>query len=211
MQDAESYYRAMFRGRATSWNIRDTHMADTLDTLMAYLDRVTGAQSRVVWWAHNSHVGDAAATEAGAQGEVTLGRLVRDRHGDGCRLIGLTTHHGSVTAASDWGGDAERKVVRPGLAGSVEELFHEVGRDAFLVDVAASPPAADVLRVARLERAIGVIYRPQSERHSHYLHARPADQFDAIIHIDETRALPPLERSSLWVQGERPETYPSAL
>jgi erythromycin esterase-like protein len=200
--DAERYYRAMFRGGSESWNLRDTHMADTLDALVAHLERTRG-HARTVVWEHNSHVGDARATELGSGGQVTVGQLARERHGSDVLLVGLTTYTGTVTAASDWGGDAERKRVRPALEGSWEALFHEQHAGRFLLDLGASD-----LRARRLQRAIGVVYRPETERHSHYLHARLRDQFDMILHIDETRALEPLERTSLWEAGELPETYP---
>ncbi|EKT78967.1 erythromycin esterase, partial [Rhodococcus opacus M213] len=144
-------------------------------------------------------------------GEVTVGQLVREAYPDACRLIGFTTFEGSVTAASQWGGPAERKEVRPALPGSVEELFHELGEPSFLVRTDEGNAAARTLRAARLQRAIGVIYRPETERQSHYFHTRISDQFDAVIHIDTTRAVEPLERTSLWVEGETPETYPSAF
>ncbi|MFC9552531.1 erythromycin esterase family protein [Rhodococcus sp. NPDC056960] len=210
VRDAEEYYRTMFRGRVASWNLRDRHMVDTLDALIAHLDRRSESPSRVVVWAHNSHVGDARATEVGMHGELTVGQLVRERYRDDCRLIGFSTHSGTVTAASEWGGPAERKVVRAALPSSVEELFHEVGKESFLIRT-QDGPVADTLRAARLERAIGVIYLPETERHSHYFHTRLSEQFDAMIHIDTTRALEPLEYTSLWVDGERPETYPFAL
>ncbi|KAF0958726.1 erythromycin esterase family protein [Rhodococcus sp. T7] len=210
VRNAEEYYRTMFRGRVASWNLRDRHMADTLDALIAHLDRRADTPARVVVWAHNSHVGDARATEVGAHGELTVGQLVRERYPQICRLIGFTTYSGSVTAAGEWNGPAERKTVRAALPSSVEELFHEVGKESFLVRM-QDGPVADTLRTARLGRAIGVIYRPDTERQSHYVHARLADQFDAVIHIDTTHALEPLEYSSLWVDGERPETYPFAL
>ena len=167
--------------------------------------------ARIVVWAHNSHVGDARATEVGADGQLTLGQLVRERYGEDSRLIGFTTYCGTVTAASEWGGIAERKIVRPALNGSVEELLHETGRPEFLVSAMISRDAAEPLDVVRLGRAIGVIYLPATERQSHYYHVRPADQFDAIIHIDKTRALEPLEVTSQWVAGETPETYPTGL
>ncbi|ORW04693.1 hypothetical protein AWC15_02795 [Mycobacterium lacus] len=212
VRNAEVYYRAMFSGRVTSWNLRDRHMAQTLEALVAHLDRHGDAPpARIVVWAHNSHVGDARATEVWADGQLTLGQLVRQNYGDESRLIGLSTYTGTVTAASEWGGVAERKVVRPALNGSVEELFHETGKDAFLVSAAISREAADPLEVVRLGRAIGVIYLPATERQSHYFHVRPADQFDAMIHIDQTRALEPLEPTSLWIAGETPETYPTGL
>ena len=212
VRDAEVYYRSMFSGRVTSWNLRDTHMAQTLDALLAHLDRHPGGQpARIVVWAHNSHVGDARATEMGADGQLTLGQLAREKFGAGTRLIGFTTYSGTVTAASDWGGPAERKVVRTALNGSIEELLHETANPSFLVSPMLSGAAAEPLSVVRLGRAIGVIYLPATERQSHYFHNRPADQFDAIIHIDRTRALEPLEVSSLWVEGETPETYPTGL
>jgi erythromycin esterase-like protein/predicted phosphoribosyltransferase len=210
VRDVERYYRAMFGGRVTSWNLRDQHMAQTLQALLAHLDRHDDATpARIVVWAHNSHVGDARATDVSADGQLTLGQLVRERYGDDCRLIGFSTYTGTVTAASEWGGVAERKVVRPGLPGSVEELFHETGNPAFVVS--SDSAAAAALDVVRLGRAIGVIYLPATERQSHYFHVRPADQFDAMIHIENTQALQPLEVTSQWVAGETPETYPTGL
>ncbi|BBX18488.1 hypothetical protein CRI77_08465 [Mycolicibacterium duvalii] len=210
VRDAEMYYRAMFGTRVNSWNLRDQHMAQTLEALLAHLDR-SGEPARIVVWAHNSHVGDARATEVGVDGQLTLGQLVREKFGGRSRLIGFTTYSGTVTAASDWGGIAERKVVRPALNGSVEELFHEVERPEFLVAAAISRAAAEPLDTVRLARAIGVIYRPETERQSHYYHVRPGDQYDALIHIDKTTALEPLEPTSVWVAGETPETYPTGL
>lgn len=212
VRNAEEYYRGMFRGRATSWNMRDTHMAETLNALVTHLDRHSGAEpARIVVWAHNSHVGDARATEVSADGQLTIGQLVRERYGEECRLIGFSTYRGTVTAASEWGGISERKAVRPALNGSIEELLHETGKDAFLVVMHDGSPAEKALDVVRLARAIGVIYLPQTERQSHYFHVRPSDQYDAMIHIDTTRALEPLEPTSLWIAGETPETYPSGL
>lgn len=212
VRNAEVYYRAMFSGRVTSWNLRDQHMAHTLQALLDHLSRQQKPNpARIVVWAHNSHVGDARATEVGGDGQLTLGQLVRERYGDDCRLIGFTTYSGTVTAASEWGGIAERKTVRRALNGSVEELFHETGRSDFLVSPMLSRAAAAPLDVVRLGRAIGVIYLPDTERQSHYYHVRPSEQFDAIIHVDKTRALEPLEVTSHWVAGETPETYPTGL
>jgi erythromycin esterase-like protein len=196
--NAEEYYRSVFRGGAESWNLRDRHMAETLEALAAHLD------ARIAVWAHNSHVGDARATQLSERGELNIGQLVRQRHGRETLLVGFTTFTGTVTAAYDWGGPAERKRVRRALEGSWEELFHRTGEAQLLV-----VPAG--LQGRRLERAIGVIYRPETERLSHYFEARLADQFDAVIHIDETRAVEPLERTSDWVEGELPETYPWAV
>ena len=212
VRNAEVYYRAMFSGRVTSWNLRDKHMAQTLEALLKHLDRHHDVPSaRIVVWAHNSHVGDARATEVWADGQLTLGQLVRQRYGNESRLIGFSTYSGTVTGASEWGAVAERKAVRPALNGSIEELLHETGKSSFLVSPRINPEAAEPLSAVRLGRAIGVIYRPETERQSHYFHVRPADQFDAMIHIDRTRALEPLEPMSLWIAGETPETYPSGL
>ncbi|WP_219509029.1 erythromycin esterase family protein [Nonomuraea ceibae] len=205
VQAAERYYRSMVSGRVSSWNLRDEHMADTLDALAEHLSRVREEPAKLVVWAHNSHLGDARATEMGARGELNVGQLIRERHPGECRSIGFTTYSGTVTAADEWGGPAERKVVRPALPGSVEELLHRVQAREFMLRFDVARPAADVLRAALLERAIGVIYRPRTERQSHYFRARVADQFDAVIHIDETRALEPLERTGCW---ERGEAYP---
>jgi erythromycin esterase-like protein/predicted phosphoribosyltransferase len=203
--DAEEYYRSMFRSNVESWNLRDTHMADTLGELVAYLERTTDAPVKVVVWAHNSHLGDARATELGQAGELNVGQLVRERAGAArALLVGFSTYAGTVTAASDWGGPAERKRVRRALPGSWEELFHQQAQKRFLVDPAG-------LHGRRLERAIGVIYRPETERISHYFHARVADQFDALIHIDETQALEPLESTTTWEAGEVPETFPHGV
>ena len=212
VRNAEAYYRGMFRGRVTSWNMRDAHMAQTLTALLGHLDRHGGPEpAKVVVWAHNSHVGDARATEVSADGQLTIGQLAREQFGEDCRLIGFSTYRGTVTAASDWGSVAERKVVRPALAGSIEELLHETGKEAFIVAMHDGSPAAGALEVVRLGRAIGVIYLPQTERQSHYFHVRPSDQFDAMIHIDSTRALEPLEPTSVWVAGQNPETFPTGL
>ena len=208
VQASAEYYRTMFSGRVSSWNLRDQHMADTLDALVGHLSRQRGRPAKIVVWAHNSHVGDARATELGSQGELDVGQLVRERHPGNCRLLGFTTYTGTVTAASDWGGPAERKWVRPALPDSVEELFHDAGEKGFMLSFGHAPQAAQALRSARAERAIGVIYRPATERQSHYFRSRVADQFDAVIHIEETRAVEPLERTAGWERGEVPETYP---
>jgi erythromycin esterase-like protein len=199
--NAERYYRAMFRGGVESWNLRDRHMAETLEELAAHLERTAGRVAKVAVWEHNSHLGDNRATELGGTGQLNVGQLVRERHGDAAMIVGFSTYTGTVTAASDWGQPAERKHVRPGLPGSWEELFHQQDGSGFLVD-------PTVLPGRRLQRAIGVVYRPETERISHYFHARIAQQFDAVIHLDETHALEPLERTSQWETGELPETYP---
>jgi erythromycin esterase-like protein/predicted phosphoribosyltransferase len=198
--NAERYYRAMFRGGVESWNLRDRHMAETLEELTAHLERTSGP-TKVVVWAHNSHLGDERATELSQAGQLNLGQLVRERAGSDALLVGFSTYQGEVTAASDWGGPAERKHVRRALPGSWEELFHQSDASRFILEPRA-------LRGRRLQRAIGVVYRPETERLSHYFHARVAEQFDALIHLDETRALEPLETTAEWEAGELPETYP---
>jgi erythromycin esterase-like protein len=210
VRNAERYYRAMFGHRAASWNLRDRHMAETLDALVAFHE-ARGRREKVVLWAHNSHLGDARATEMGTGGELNVGQLVRERYGHDAVLVGFLTHHGTVTAASDWDEPAERKIVRPALPGSYEALFHEVGVGNFLLDLTSPGPATGVLAEPRLERAIGVIYRPETERVSHYFHARLPQQFDGILYYDTTRAVEPLERTGLWERGEVPETFPSTL
>jgi erythromycin esterase-like protein len=207
--NAEEYYRSMFADHGTSWNLRDRHMADTLARLRAHLAR-HGDPARVVVWEHNSHIGDARATEMGRRGELNVGQLARERWPGSVALVGFTTYEGTVTAASTWDAPAERKRVRPALPDSYEALFHQMGEPRFLLDLTHGE-AAESLRGPMLERAIGVIYRPETERTSHYFEASLADQFDAVIHIDETRAVEPLERTAGWELGEPPETYPTAL
>ncbi len=210
VKDAEKYYRAMFEGRVSSWNLRDTHMADTLDALLAHLDK-KGGRSKVVVWAHNSHVGDARATQMGEAGEVNIGQLAREKYPAQALLVGFSTYTGTVTAASEWGAPAERKQVRPALRGSYEALFHRTGAAKFLLDLTDLGEAAGGLREPRLERAIGVVYLPQTERVSHYFQSRLPSQFDLLMHFDDTRAVEPLERTAGWVRGELPETYPTGM
>jgi erythromycin esterase-like protein len=208
---AEEYYRSMYLRHVSTWNLRDTHMMDTLDALARHLDRRGGARAKIVVWAHNSHVGDATATHRSERDELTLGQLCRARHPRETILVGFTTHHGTVTAASDWGEPAERRRVRPALPGSYEELLHRVGLPRFLLLTNELGEAAGGLHEPRLHRAIGVVYRPETERSSHYFRVQLPDQFDAVIHVDETRALEPLERSARWDLGELPETFPTGL
>jgi erythromycin esterase-like protein len=210
VKNAEQYYRLMFHGRISSWNLRDRHMAETLDALMSHLN-IQQREAKIVVWEHNSHLGDARATEMGERGEWNVGQLVREKYGAEAVLVGFTTYGGTVTAASDWGGIAERKRVRPALGGSYESLFHKVGLKSFLLNLRDDSKAAASLYTQRLQRAIGVIYRPETERISHYFHARLSEQFDAIIHFDHTRAVEPLERTSHWDGGELPETFPSGV
>lgn len=213
IKNAEEYYRSMFHGSVQSWNLRDRHMAETLESLVRHFAR-QGQSAKVIVWEHNSHVGDARVTEMGERGELNVGQLVRERHGNKAMLVGFSTYTGSVTAASNWDAPAERKRVRPALAGSYEALFHEVGIPRFQIALGEGSAAAVALDEPRLERAIGVIYRPETERQSHYFHARIAHQFDALLHLDETRAVEPLERTAEWTMAEAKEpaeTYPFGL
>jgi erythromycin esterase-like protein/predicted phosphoribosyltransferase len=223
VKNAETYYRAMFRGRQESWNVRDRHMVDTLGELAAFLSTRSpsggspmrqppwGGTARIVVWAHNSHLGDARATEMGDRGELNLGQLVRERAGTDAVLIGFTTHDGTVTAASEWDLPPERKTVRPSLPGSFERLFHETGVERMLLPLRDDLVLAGTVADSRLERAIGVIYLPRSERTSHYFAARLTRQFDFVLHFDRTTAVEPLERSVGWEAGEPAQTFPSGL
>ncbi|MBP2159200.1 MULTISPECIES: erythromycin esterase family protein [Asticcacaulis] len=212
VKNAEHYYRAMFRGRPNSWNIRDTHMADTLDELDQFLSKQRGRPAKIVVWAHNSHIGDARATGAKARGELNLGQLVRQRHPDESLLIGFSTYHGTVMAADDWDEPRQVKTVRRGLGGSVEELFHKVGEPGFLLNMRDKGMARHLLKEPRLARFIGVIYRPDSERVSHYVDVVMPEQFDAVLHIDETRAVSPLvEEVAAATVPQADETYPTGL
>jgi erythromycin esterase-like protein len=211
VKDAEEYYRAMFQSPVVSWNLRDRHMASTLDALLEHLRAASGAAKLVVW-AHNSHVGDARATELAADGELNVGQLARERHGESVRLIGFSTYEGTVTAASAWDEPAQRMRIVPGLPGSCEALFHTLELPAFLLRLDdLSGEVRERFQEPRLERAIGVVYKPETERRSHYYHAALGQQFDAVIHIDHTRALEPLERAPLTTELEAPETFPSGL
>ena len=210
VMNAETYYRKMFLAEESTWNLRDRHMTETLDALIEHLDR-QGGRTKVVVWAHNSHLGDAQATEMAERGEINVGQLVRKRYGCDAVLVGFTTHHGTVTAASDWEKPVERKRVRPALHGSYEAAFHATQLGRFLLIWRKGDPVTAGLSTSRLERAIGVIYRPETERMSHYFQARISDQFDAVLHFDETRAVEPLELTSEWKTGEVPETFPFAV
>ncbi len=210
VRNAERYYRAMYRGREVSWNLRDQHMFETLEALIGHLDHDLG-RSKIVVWEHNTHIGDARATEMSARGELNIGQLVRSRHPGECVLIGFSTSTGRVTAASDWGAPAEHKHIRAPIPGSYEHAFHESGVSRCWLPMGS---CAEMLRGPRLERAIGVIYRPDTERASHWFHARLSEQFDAVIHQDRTSAAEPLEWGELWTgvaPGEPFETYPTGL
>ncbi|WP_089093972.1 erythromycin esterase family protein [Nodularia sp. NIES-3585] len=210
VRNAEHYYRSMFQGRVSSWNIRDRHMAETLDQLVTHLDQ-HHQPAKVVVWEHNSHLGDARATDMGSMGEVNVGQLVKERYGNEAVNIGFTTYTGTVTATSNWGETAQLKQVRAALPGSYEALFHETEQPQFFLNLRDENQAIVGLRQPRLERAIGVIYQPETERVSHYFHACLPEQFDAVIHIDDTKGVQPLDRVPTWEMREAPETFPFAL
>jgi erythromycin esterase-like protein len=210
VKNAEEYYRSMFRGRVSSWNLRDAHMAETLDALTRHLSK-DGKPAKIVVWEHNSHIGDARATEVGGLGEWNVGELARKAYDGDTRLIGFSTFDGWVTAASEWDGPAERKRVRPALPGSYEQILHEAGSGNFFLPLRNDSPARDALMERRLERAIGVLYLPRTERQSHYFAAQLPRQFDAVIHIDRTSAVRPLDATSGWHTGEPPETFPEGV
>ncbi len=206
VRDAERYYRVMYYGSRDSWNLRDTHM---FEVLRAVLDH-RGEGSRAVVWAHNSHVGNAAATEMGVRGEINVGQLVKETYGEQSYSIGFGTDHGTVAAATNWGEPVQFPYVRPARRDSYEHLCHRTGIPGFLLPLRA-PPKAQIregLLEPHLERAIGVIYRPESELVSHYFQAALPAQFDEYIWFDETHAVRPLQVHEL---AGMPETYPFGL
>ncbi len=203
---AERYYRIMYYGGAESWNLRDTHMFETLGHLL----EAPGPQSKAVVWAHNSHIGDARYTEMGTvREELNIGQLCREKFGKEAALIGFGTHTGTVAAATDWDGDMEVKRVRPSHRDSYERLCHDAGLPRFLLDLGRDEALRRRLLEPRLERFIGVIYRPETELRSHYAEASLPRQFDAYVWFDQTTAVTPLgpEHRKTGV----PETYPFGL
>jgi erythromycin esterase-like protein len=208
VKNAEQYYRVMYYGSAESWNLRDTHMFETLSQLLD----AKGPRSKAIVWAHNSHIGNAAFTDMGmSRGELNIGQLVKERFGAAARLIGFGTHTGTVAAADDWDEPMRVKHVRPSLPESHERMSHDSRAGRFLLDLRTSEAderLLDALQEQRLERFIGVIYRPETERWSHYSEAILPRQFDAWVWFDETRAVTPLPGEQR--PGEE-ETYPFGL
>lgn len=209
VKNAEEYYRTMFRGGTKSWNLRDRHMAGTIEALRNHLSE-PNRPAKLAVWAHNSHLGDARATQMGERGELNVGQLMRERFPGITVNVGYTTAHGTVTAATDWGEPLELKRVRPALSDSYEHLFHEIPTPRFFLPL-HHEPVRHLLMKPRLERAIGVIYRPDTERQSHYFHASLSSQFDAVLHFDHTSAVRPLEVTPQWTLPEVPETFPSGV
>jgi erythromycin esterase-like protein len=216
VKNAEEYYRQMFHRNVSSWNLRDKHMAESLSAIAKYLEN-QGQTGKIVVWAHNSHLGDASATDMAKRGEWNLGQLAREEYGrEAVRIIGFTTFTGTVTATDNWNEPAQLKRVRPALPESCENLFHRTEIENFFLNLR---DAGDQLRQvifgkSILQRAIGVIYRPQSERVSHYFQTHLPQQFDGVLHFDETRAVTPLDNDAGWKTGDTedaPETFPSGL
>ena len=206
--NAEAYYRIMYYGSAASWNLRDRHMFETLELLLA----AKGEQAKAVVWAHNSHIGDARFTDMGNErDELNLGQLCREAMDGEAQLIGFGTHGGTVAAATDWDGPMEVKRVNPSRPDSYERIAHDTGISSFLLDLRTghNKAARTALLEPRLERFIGVIYRPETERWSHYSGAILPQQFDAYVWFDETQAVTPLTREQERAGGE--ETYPFGL
>jgi len=210
IKNAELYYRTLFGGtNALSWNVRDQHMAETAKEIEKY-NKAAGRDHKMIIWAHNSHVGNANATQMASYGEINVGQLIKEAYGAQAVSIGFTTYTGMVSAASAWGADVERKYVRPAVENSVEAFFHNLRAGDFIIIPAQH---ADLYEFFNhddyLERAIGVVYLPHSERASHYFYTQLAEQFDIVIHYDTTHAVIPLERSTEWEKGEDvPETFP---
>ncbi|WP_298234065.1 erythromycin esterase family protein [uncultured Azohydromonas sp.] len=211
VRNAERYYRIMFEGSTASWNQRDRHMHQVLQRLREHLTRTRGHPARLVVWAHNSHLGDARATEVGGYGQLNLGQLVREAAAPGeSFILGFSTDHGSVAAASDWDEPVQFKRVTPARHDSWEGLLHDTGLDLFLLPLGGED-LQRLLAPPRLERAIGVIYRPETERASHYFEASLSQQFDAVLHVDRSHALHPLDGAAPPQLLEEPETFPSGL
>jgi protein-L-isoaspartate(D-aspartate) O-methyltransferase len=204
--NAEKYYRIMYYGSRASWNLRDGHMFATLNSLLHF----HGPRSKAIVWAHNSHLGNAGATEMSYRGEINLGQLCRNQFGKDCYSIGLGTHTGTVAAASEWNAPVEVKQVVPSLPQTYERLFHDSGQAKFLLPLrnCKSNRLRDELRKPRMQRAIGVIYKPETELASHYFEAQLSDQFDEFIWFDETTAVNPIPTAEL---AGMPDTYPFGL
>lgn len=207
--DAERYYRAMYYGSVTSWNLRDAHMFDTLRSLLAFY----GPESKGIVWEHNSHVGDATATEMSARGEHNVGQLCRTTFGEAAYIIGFGTDHGTVAAATHWDGPMQTMRVVPSREGSYERIFHDAHVPAFALHLRKPSRRAlrDELTPQLLERAIGVVYRPKTELQSHYFYASLPRQFDEYVWFDETQAVHPLPEVPTGRPADLPDTYPFGL
>ncbi len=207
VKNSENYYRSLFVDEVNNWNLRDSHMMETLEEILMHYQKNGVANPKIVVWAHNSHIGNAAATQMSSHGEFNLGQLVQEKYQKKVYSVGFTTYNGTVSAASNWHMPVERKVIRNALGGSYEDLFHHTGISKFLLTLEDK----NIVPHELLERAIGVVYSPKTERQSHYFYASLAHQFNAVIHYDTTTAVEPIQKNELWLEGEVPETYPSGL
>ena len=192
LKNGEAYYRLVYEGGFSTWNLRDSHMAETQQEISRYEEAIGGKKTKLVVWAHNTHQGDARMTEMGERGELNVGQLMRKFYDGASVLVGFTTYTGEVLAASEWGAQGRKMKVRPALAESYSGLFHQAGVPNFLLIFRGGGAVADALSRPHLERAIGVVYLPHTERQSHYFEARLSRQFDAVIHLDVTTAVTPL-------------------
>ena len=206
--DAERYYKAMYYGSAESWNLRDFHMFHTLKSLLSYF----GPDSKAVVWAHNSHIGNALATEMYSRGEINIGHLCKEHFGDKSYHIGFGTHTGTVSAANNWGDQMAVMNVQPSLPNSYENLCHKTKVESFTLPLRekfSGKKLKDLLNTPKLERAIGVMYRPKTERMSHYFHAVLPSQFDEYIWFNTSKAVTPITSSN--VVPKLLETHPFSL
>ena len=214
VKNAETYYKSLFFGGSNiSWNIRDSHMMNTLKFLYDH-QKNQAKDPKIIVWAHNSHIGDCRATQFADDGQINIGQLAREYFGNKVFLLGFMTYQGTVSAASEWGAQVERKIVRPGISESYEKLFHELARpeqsrraDTDLLIFSDKLSELDPM----LQRAIGVIYKPETERFSHYFLTDLKKQFNALIYYDYTIAVEPLEKTAEWEKGEMPATYPFGI
>ncbi len=211
IKNAQQYYRSLYYGEPLSWNLRDSHMAKTLDDIAIHLENIYDKPSKIVVWAHNSHIGDARATEMAEKDELNLGQIMREKYGEKALLIGFSTYQGTVSAASDWDRPVQRKTLLPAVDGSIEQLLHQVNIKDFILDFRNNHELAKHLKNPLLQRFVGVIYHPKTEYMSHYYHTTISEQFDALIYLDETSALEPLKVIPHWHRGEMDETYPFGL
>jgi erythromycin esterase-like protein len=211
VRHAEEYYRSLFSRHSNSWNVRDKHMFETLQDTALHLRWVLGREARIVVWAHNSHLGNAAATAMSSRGEYNVGQLLREVEGRNALSVGFSTCGGTVLAASEWDGIPEVQTIMEPFGGSYEELFALVPKKNFLLDLREPNEMVDALREPRLQRAIGVVYRPDTERVSHYYQARLPEQFDFLIHYNMTTAVEPLEARLHWEHPEYEDTFPFGL
>lgn len=212
VKNAEAYYRNMFREEVSTWNLRDKHMFDTLQNIQNHLTKKHDKQAKIIVWAHNSHIGNAKATEMGKKGEFNIGQLAKESYGNGSVSVGFTTYSGTVTAATKWGDKGKMQYINPALPGSYENLFHSTKLNNFILPLNQSEKIYSALcELYLLERAIGVIYRPETERISHYFNAILPQQFDIVCHVDTTTAIESLLDQDIVEEEELPDTFPTGL